>query len=159
MKEDKCKQHCNWSKMTYCGISALLHDPWWGWHVTKMNYKRGISPILHVKVNLPFSCESSIMSSLIEGAKSEKSDIAWAKQKAALQTWSMEFQRRGHLSGRKCLTKDAIEVHYGKCRIHCFWISTVRTCQPLLHQFSQFISILAVANPNFMKVQYEITII
>lgn len=33
----------------------------------------------------------------------------------------MEYSRRGHVSGRKSLTKENMVLHYGKCSRECFW--------------------------------------
>ncbi len=38
-----------------------------------------------------------------------------------LQTGGVEFERSGHLQGGEGLMKEAINLHYGICRIQCFW--------------------------------------
>ncbi len=43
-----------------------------------------------------------------------------------LRTWHMEFERCGHSLGNKGLSKDALEWHYGNCRVQCFWYLTHR---------------------------------
>lgn len=49
---------------------------------------------------------------------------AWQLQifnrKAVLQTRGVAFESHGHLTVRECLRKDAIELHYGKCRLQSF---------------------------------------
>lgn len=54
------------------------------------------------------------------------SGLSWLKRKInnrkyVLQTWSTEFEKCLCLPGRQSVMKDAVKLHYGKCREKCFW--------------------------------------
>ncbi len=81
----------------------------------------GDSTVLHIKFKFT---RQGVSHSLWKQSYTVCKDWEALNRKPALQTGGVEFERLGQVEDREVLVKDAIELHYGKCRIQCFWSLT-----------------------------------
>ena len=59
-----------------------------------------------------------------------------------------EWEIHGHLRDRESLTKDAIELHCGKCRSQYFCTVASKITQPLLLNYHIIFFIVLLASPS-----------